>query len=63
MTLTNKFQFLAHSMLDGKLSLGSFGDSILGSYLIADNGNRARLELAFKDMIEREFDMWHKRLG
>ena len=63
MTLANKFQFLAHAMRNDELSLGSFGDSILGSYLLADSGNRARLEMAFKDLIEREFDVWHKRLG
>ena len=62
MTLKQKFQWLAIQMQGDKLSLGGFGDSILGSYLIADSGNQHRLELAFKDLIEDEFKMWYKRI-
>ena len=62
MTLTNKAQWLATLVISGRLDLGSFNSSIMGSYAIADSSNRARIEQAFKDMIEKEFSTWHKRV-
>ncbi len=62
MTLTNKAQWLAIQSDADKVALGGFFTALLHAYTKADTGNRARIEQGFRDLIEREFDMWYKRI-
>ena len=61
MTLPNKAQFLAIMCDTNRLALGGFATALMQAYLKADTGNRAIIEQGFRDLIEREFDMWYKR--
>ncbi len=61
MTLTNKAQWLATMSESNKVALGGFATALLHAYTKADTGNRAIIEQGFRDLIEREFDMWYKR--
>jgi hypothetical protein len=62
MTLTNKVQWLATQSESNKIAFGGFLTSLLRAYGRADSNNRARIELAWQDDIEREFDMWYNRI-
>jgi len=60
MTLPNKAQFLAIMCDTNRLALGGFATALMQAYLKADTGNRAIIEQGFRDLIEREFDIWYK---
>lgn len=62
MTLTNKAQWLATMSDSNKVALGGFFTALLHAYTKADGGNRWRIEQGFKDLIEREFEMWYSRV-
>jgi hypothetical protein len=60
--LSDKAQWLAVMSDAQKVAFGGFFTALLHAYTKADSGNRRRIERAFVNDIEHEFDTWYKRV-
>ena len=61
-SLIHKAQWLAVMSDARKVAFGGFFTALLYAYIKADSSNKRKIERAFANDIEHEFNTWYKRV-